>query len=62
MYGPNICRDIYEKYFVKSKHVFWAFMDIEKAYDKIDRKGICSVLRLYGLSGRLLKGMQSFYA
>ncbi len=36
-------------------------MDLEKAYDRTDRKGLWTVLRLYGLGGRLLKVMKSFY-
>ena len=29
-----------EKYLVNLKDVFWAFMDLEKAYDTIDRDGV----------------------
>ncbi len=36
-------------------------MDLEKAYEKIDRDGLWTALRLYGLGGRLLKRVQSFY-
>ena len=32
-------------------------MDLEKAYDTIDRQ----MLRLYGVGGKLLKAVQSFY-
>ncbi len=41
-------RQVCEKYLAKGKKVFWAFMDLEKAYDRIDREG-------------LLKGVKSFY-
>ncbi len=54
-------RQVREKYSVKGKEVFWAFMDLEKAYDRIDREGLWTVLRLYELGGRLLKGVKSFY-
>ncbi len=40
---------------------FWALIDLEKAYDRIDREGLWTVLRLYGLGGRLLKAVKSFY-
>ncbi len=40
----------------KAKEVFWAFVDLEKAYDRIDRDR----LRLCGPGGRLLKGVKSF--
>ncbi len=53
-------RQVCEKYLAKGKEVFWAFMDLEKAYDRIDR-GLWTVLRLYGLGGRLLKELKSFY-
>ncbi len=54
-------RQVCEKYLAKGKEVFWAFMDLEKAYGRIDREGLWTVLRLYGLGGRLLKGVKSFY-
>ena len=43
------------------KDVFWAFMDLEKAYDTIDRHGKWQMLRVYGVGGKLLKAVQSFY-
>ena len=54
-------RQVCEKYLAKGKDVFWAFMDLEKAYDRIDREGLWTVLRLYEIGGRLLKGVKSFY-
>ncbi len=53
-------RQVCEKHLANGK-VFWAFMDLEKALDRIDREGLWTVLRLYGLGGRLLKGVKSFY-
>ncbi len=32
-----------------------------KVFDKIDREGLWTVLRLSGLNGRLLKRVKSFY-
>ncbi len=52
---------MFEKYLAKHKDVFWAFMDLEKACDRIDKDGLWTVLRLYGLGSRLLKGVTSFY-
>ena len=54
-------RQVCEKYLGRNKEVFWAFMDLEKAYDRIDREGLWAVLRMYGLGGRLLQGVKSFY-
>ena len=36
-------------------------MDLEKAYDTIDRHGMWQILRVYGVGGKLLKAVQSCY-
>ncbi len=36
-------------------------MDLEKAYGRVDREALWSVLNIYGVGGRLLKGMQAHY-
>ena len=46
-----IVRQICEKYLEKGKNVYFAFLDLEKAY----------VLKLYGTGGRLLRGVKSLY-
>ena len=56
-----IVRQIYEKYLGKGKDVYFAFLDLEKAYDRVDRDAMWNVLRLYGLGGRLLQGVKSLY-
>ena len=53
-------RQVCEKYKANGKDVFWAFMDLEKAYDTIDRQGMWQMLRVYGVGGKLLKAVQSF--
>ena len=50
-----------EKYLANWKDVFWAFMDLGKAYDTIDRHGMWHLLRMYGVRLKLLKAVQSFY-
>ena len=50
-----------EKYHTNGKDEFWAFMDLEKACDTIDRHGMWQMLRVYGVRGKLLKAVQSFY-
>ena len=52
-------RQLCEKYLVNGKDVFWAFMDLEKAYDT--RHSMWQILRVYGVGGRLLKAVQSLY-
>ena len=54
-------RQVCEKYLTNGKDVFYAFMDLEKAYDAIDRHGIWQMLRVYGVGGKLLKVVQNFY-
>ena len=55
-------RQICEKYLANEKDVFWAFMDLGKEYDTIDRHGMFRMLRVYGVVGRLLLNeVQSFY-
>ena len=34
---------------------------MEKEYDKIDRHGMWQMLRVYGVGGKLLKAVRSFY-
>ena len=36
-------------------------MDLEKAYDTIDRHGMLKMVRVHGVRGKLLKAVQSFY-
>ena len=50
-----------EKYLTKGKDVYFAFLDLEKAYDRVDRDAMWDVLRLYGIGGRLLRGVKSLY-
>ena len=47
-------RQVCEKYLTNWKDVFWAFMDLERAYDTIDRLGIRQMLRVYGVGGKLM--------
>ena len=41
--------------------LFVAYMDLEKAYDRIDRDAMWRVLSMYGINGKLLKVVQSLY-
>ena len=50
-----------KKYLANGKDVFWAFIDLEKAYDTIGQHGMWQMLRVYGVGGKLLKAVQSFY-
>ena len=48
-----------EKYLEKWEISILAFTDLEKAFDMIDRHGMWQRLRVYGVGGKLLKGLQS---
>ena len=54
-------RQVCEKYLANMKDVFCAFVDLEKAYDTIDRHSMWQMLRVYGVGETLLKAVQSFY-
>ena len=60
-YQIFIVRQICEKYLGKGKDVYIAFLDLERAYDRVDRDAIWNVLRLYGIGGRLWRGVKSLY-
>ena len=36
-------------------------MDLEKAYDRMDRKGVWEVLKIYGVGGRNLEEVKNLY-
>ena len=36
-------------------------MDLEKAYDRVNREALCQVLRIYDVGGKLLNGIKSMY-
>ena len=44
-------RHLCEKYLGVSKKVYMAFMDLEKAYDRIDRDALWQIMRIYGVGG-----------
>ena len=56
-----IVRQICEKYLGKDKDVYLAFLDLEKAYDRVDTDAVWNVLRLNGIGGRLLRGVKSLH-
>ncbi len=50
-----------EEYLGKDKKLYAAFMDLEKAYDRIEREALWKVLKIYGVGGQLMKGIKAFY-
>ena len=41
------------------KKVYVGFMDLEKAYDRVNREALWQVLRMYDVGGKLLNGIKS---
>ena len=52
-------REVLKKYLANGKDVFWAFIDLEKTYDTIDRHGMWQMLRVHGVGGNFLKAVQN---
>ncbi len=50
-----------EEYLGKDKKLYATFMDLEKAYERVNREALWSVLQIYDVGGQLLKGIQAFY-
>ena len=41
------------------KIVFVGFMDLEKAYDRVNKSALWQVLRMYDVDGKVLSGIKS---
>ena len=50
-----------EKYLANGKDLFWAFMDLEKDYDTIDRHGMWQMLRVLWSCRKIVEAVQSFH-
>ena len=42
------------------KNVFWAIMDLEKAFYTIDRHGMRQMLTVYGIGGKVVESSAEF--
>merc|ERR1712002_424994 len=56
-----VMKKMSEKFCGKNKSLYVAYMDLEKAYDRIDRDAMWRVLSMYGINGKLLAAVQSMY-
>ena len=54
-------KQIGDKVREKIHKVYVSFMDLEKAYDKVNREALWQVLRMYDVDGKLLNGFKSMY-
>src|SRR5678815_4862183 len=50
-----------EKMREKKNKFYLGFMDLQQAYDRINREALWQVLVIYGVGGRLLNGIKSMY-
>ena len=54
-------KQIGEKAREKKCRVYVGFMDLEKAYDRVNREPLWQVLRMYDVGGKLFNGIKSMY-
>lgn len=52
----NMC----EKYLENGKAPYITFMDLEKAFDRVDRRVLRQVVQMYGVGGKLLEAAKGF--
>ena len=56
-----ILRQLLEKYLAKGRHLYFAFVDLEKAFDRVPRKVIWWALRKAGVDEWIVKVVQCMY-
>ena len=56
-----VLREIVEKYQREKKELFLAFLDVEKAYDKMNREQLMFVLRKLGIPEKIRKIIKGMY-
>ena len=56
-----VIRQLAEKTIEKDGKMYAAFIDLEKAYDKVWREDMRRTLATYGVSGRLLRAVKALY-
>ncbi len=49
-----------EEYLRKDRKLYAALMDLEKAYDMVNREALWNVLKIYGVGGQLMEGIIAF--
>ena len=54
-------RDVIEKNKITGKQLYLVFLDIEKAYNTVDRKRLRSLLRHIGMDRKVVKVIENLY-
>ena len=49
------------KYEGKKRRLYVGFIDLEKAYDRVNREGLWQVFRMHDVGAKLLSGIKSMY-
>ena len=57
-----VVRQLQEKYLAVNKRLYMAFVDLEKAFDRVPRKVIWWALRKLGVEGWIVRLVQGMYA
>ena len=56
-----ILRQLMERKLEFGQDSYWGFLDLEKAYDKINRQMITPILRLYGVPEEIITMVRAMY-
>ena len=56
-----VMKQMGEKFVDKNKSLYVAYMDLEKAYDRVHSEAMWRILGMYGMNGQLSKAVQSLY-
>ena len=56
-----VLHSIIQRYLLRRRKVYVAFVDLKKAFDRVDRKILWEILGKYGLEGRLLEMVKAIY-
>merc|ERR1712002_761243 len=56
-----VMKQMSEKFCGKNMSLYVTYMDLDKAYERIDRDAMWRVLSMYGINGELLAAVQSMY-
>ena len=57
-----ILRQLHEKYLGKKKNLYFAFVDLEKAFDRVPRSVLWWSMRKLGIDEWIIRAVQAMYA